>query len=100
MIHTPLQKDDADKNRIQKKQLELIVKNKNHENAPSDTCCVVQIFHTFRMLTRPQKTEPSKIYIAQALFERTFYTPPPPPKKRENSDARIILDNYRVFKAH
>ena len=30
MIHTPLQKDDADKNRIQKKQLELIVKNKNH----------------------------------------------------------------------
>ena len=82
MIHTPLQKDDADKNRIQKKQLELIVKNKNHENAPNDTCCVVQIFRTFRMLARPQKTEPSKIYLAQALFERTFYTPPPQKKER------------------
>ena len=98
MIHTPLQKDDADKNRIQKKQLELIVKNKNHENAPSDTCCVVQIFCTSRMLARPQKSELLKLSIAQALFERTFYTPPP--KKRANSDARIILDNYRVFKAH
>lgn len=81
MIHTPLQKDDADKNRIQKKQLELIVKNKNHENAPSDTCCVVQIFRTSRMLARPQKSELLKLYIAQALFERTLYTPPSPQKK-------------------
>jgi len=83
---------------FKKNSLELIVKNKNHENAPSDTCCVVQIFRTSRMLARPQKSELLKLYIAQALFERTFYTPPP--KKRENSDARIILDNYRVFKAH
>ena len=30
----------------------------------------------------PKKTELPKLYIAQALFERTFYTPPPK-KNRE-----------------
>ena len=88
------------KNRIQKQQLELIVKNKNRENALSDTYCVVQLFCTSRMLARPQKSELLKLYIAQALFERTLIHAPLPPKKRANSDARIILDNYRVFKAH
>ena len=81
MIHTPLQKDDADKNRIQKKQLELIVKNKNHENAPSDTCCVVQIFHTFRMLTRPQKNNLRKYTLLKHSLKELF-TRPPPKKER------------------
>ena len=97
MIHTPLYKDDADKNRIQKKQLELIVKNKNHKNALSDTCCVVQIFRTSRMLARPKKTDLLKRILLKHSLQEVFTRPP---KKKENSDARIILDNYCVFKAH